>query len=200
MDHMIYYQVWKWCVRKHPNKSKRWVKRKYFSSEGGFGPFSGLGKLSTGEIRRAKLLRLASIKIIRHVIVKGQANPYSSTWKSYFEQRQEIKWKIGPKNKGLLLQIWQKQKGCCPVCQQMIDLDGDRNKHHIQPRKEGGGDNLENLVLLHPTCHRQLHANEKVAHSVKSRLGVKRLERSAGKLASCVLRGVGGSNTIGVES
>ncbi|MDE8559291.1 HNH endonuclease [Pantoea vagans] len=24
----------------------------------------------------------------------------------------------------------------------------------------GGGDGLTNLLLLHPNCHRQLHANE----------------------------------------
>ncbi|MDB6430668.1 HNH endonuclease [Pseudomonas aeruginosa] len=30
--------------------------------------------------------------------------------------------------------------------------------HHILYRSQGGGDSLENRVLLHPACHQQLHA------------------------------------------
>ncbi|WP_261298988.1 HNH endonuclease [Shewanella holmiensis] len=32
------------------------------------------------------------------------------------------------------------------------------NVHHIVERGKGGSDEMENLVLLHPNCHRQLHA------------------------------------------
>ncbi|EAS1844058.1 HNH endonuclease, partial [Salmonella enterica] len=34
------------------------------------------------------------------------------------------------------------------------------NIHHILKKSLGGSDNLENLVLLHPNCHRQLHSND----------------------------------------
>ena len=34
------------------------------------------------------------------------------------------------------------------------------NIHHRIKKVLGGGDGLTNLLLLHPNCHRQLHANE----------------------------------------
>ncbi|EMD2586937.1 TPA: HNH endonuclease signature motif containing protein [Salmonella enterica subsp. enterica serovar Newport] len=34
------------------------------------------------------------------------------------------------------------------------------NIHHKIKTTVGGGDELINLLLLHPNCHRQLHANE----------------------------------------
>ncbi|MBK8754255.1 MAG: HNH endonuclease [Candidatus Competibacteraceae bacterium] len=34
------------------------------------------------------------------------------------------------------------------------------NIHHILPKSEGGGDNISNLVLLHPNCHRQIHSQK----------------------------------------
>ncbi|WP_345724863.1 HNH endonuclease signature motif containing protein [Herpetosiphon gulosus] len=35
--------------------------------------------------------------------------------------------------------------------------DGWHN-HHIVRRVDGGPDTAENRVLLHPTCHRQVHS------------------------------------------
>jgi RNA-directed DNA polymerase len=30
--------------------------------------------------------------------------------------------------------------------------------HHLRWRSHGGSDLIENLVLLHPNCHRQVHS------------------------------------------
>ena len=46
----------------------------------------------------------------------------------------------------------------------MLDLletrhGNDRMRvHYLLPRVEGGKDNVTNLVLMHPDCHDQLHA------------------------------------------
>ncbi|EFY0421430.1 HNH endonuclease, partial [Shigella boydii] len=34
------------------------------------------------------------------------------------------------------------------------------NVHHKVKKVMGGGEELSNLVLLHPNCHRQLHSCE----------------------------------------
>ena len=34
MDHMLFGALWRWARRRHPNKGKRWVKRRYFRREG----------------------------------------------------------------------------------------------------------------------------------------------------------------------
>lgn len=44
------------------------------------------------------------------------------------------------------------------MCQQFITWETGWNIHHVVERHKGGGDELDNLVLLHPNCHRQLHA------------------------------------------
>jgi len=31
------------------------------------------------------------------------------------------------------------------------------NIHHVIERHKGGSDKMDNLVLLHPNCHRKLH-------------------------------------------
>jgi RNA-directed DNA polymerase len=158
LDHLISYQMWQWCKRRHPRKAKTWIKRKYFSPGKNWGIFMGSESLPDGKTKWVPIQRLGEISILRHYKVKGEANPYDPVWKSYFEGRQERQWRTSPKSKGLLLKIWQNQQGRCPVCEQLITTDHEWDQHHIQPRKEGGEDKLENLILLHPTCHRQLHS------------------------------------------
>src|ERR1700723_4755393 len=34
VDHLIFYKLWKWARRRHPNKSPRWFKPKYFDRRG----------------------------------------------------------------------------------------------------------------------------------------------------------------------
>ncbi|WP_433668937.1 HNH endonuclease [Klebsiella michiganensis] len=41
-----------------------------------------------------------------------------------------------------------------------LSFDETGNIHHIVKKVLGGSDAVENLVLLHPNCHRQLHSNE----------------------------------------
>jgi RNA-directed DNA polymerase len=170
MDHLINHQIWRWCARRHPNKSKRWIKRKYFEKGSKFGPFTE-GDKSGDKLRKAELEKLESIPIIRHGKIKGAANPYCPSWKTYFEERQEGAWEKHPKYQEFILKIWRKQGGRCPICQQLIETTQQWDKHHIKPKKEGGEEKMENLMLLHPTCHRQLHSNAKMAHSIKTKVG-----------------------------
>ena len=34
VDHRIFWMVWRWCRRRHPNKSRKWIKEKYFQPQG----------------------------------------------------------------------------------------------------------------------------------------------------------------------
>ncbi|MCF7514341.1 HNH endonuclease [Pseudoalteromonas sp. L23] len=43
------------------------------------------------------------------------------------------------------------------MCRHRITKETGWNIHHIVERVKGGGNELSNLVLLHPNCHRQLH-------------------------------------------
>ncbi|WP_334181125.1 HNH endonuclease signature motif containing protein [Methylobacter sp.] len=53
----------------------------------------------------------------------------------------------------------------CPVCQQPLEANDKWNIHYIRPRSEGGTDNLANMIMVHPDCHRQIHSQH--LHVVK---------------------------------
>jgi RNA-directed DNA polymerase len=53
--------------------------------------------------------------------------------------------------------LWQEQHGRCPVCHTLITKETGWHNHHMIWRSLGGTDRLENRVLLHPNCHRQVH-------------------------------------------
>ncbi|WP_408606445.1 HNH endonuclease signature motif containing protein [Erwinia typographi] len=43
------------------------------------------------------------------------------------------------------------------MCEQFFSKETGWNIHHIMRKTQGGSDSLDNLVMLHPNCHRQLH-------------------------------------------
>jgi RNA-directed DNA polymerase len=87
LDNKVFRLIWNWCKRRHPNKSKQWVKNKYFKTIGKRNwVFSGKPKGGNIEI---SLAYFESTKIFRHVKIKGAANPYDREWHPYFQQRKE---------------------------------------------------------------------------------------------------------------
>jgi len=86
LDNYIFQLLWKWAVRRHPKKNRHWVKDKYFKSvefrNWVFGANDEKGKL-------VKLVSASKTKIIRHVKIKSDANPYLSQWDDYFKQRRK---------------------------------------------------------------------------------------------------------------
>uniref|UniRef100_Q9R669 Group II SELF-splicing intron ORF (Fragments) n=1 Tax=Azotobacter vinelandii TaxID=354 RepID=Q9R669_AZOVI len=85
------------------------------------------GRYPSGKL--ATLLYADDTTIQRHKKIRAEANPY----------------------------LWLGQSKRCPMCKQLITFETGWNIHHIIKRHMGGGDELDNLVLLHPNCHRQLH-------------------------------------------
>jgi len=89
---------------------------------------------------------------------KAAANPYDPKWEHYFEKRRHTKMADHLRGKRRLSYLWQTPIGVCPLCQEKLTEETDWEQHHIEPRVEGGPDTVDNLVLLHPTCHRQVHS------------------------------------------
>ena len=57
-----------------------------------------------------------------------------------------------------LVKLWFDQDGRCPQCSEKITRDTGWHLHHRVRLVDGGDNTLANLILMHPTCHRQLHA------------------------------------------
>jgi RNA-directed DNA polymerase len=158
VDRAIFEGLWQWAIRRHPSKGKQWVAKKYFLHPGsGKWVFFGQQTGKDGRVQLVRLSKASSVSIERQIKVKGEANPYDPSWEKYFEERLSVEMRTRLKGKQRLLRLWQQQKGECPKCRQSITKTSGWHIHHKIGRAKGGGDNLGNLVLLHPTCHNQLH-------------------------------------------
>jgi RNA-directed DNA polymerase len=159
IDHRIYEILWRWAKRRHRNKGKRWVYAKYFrpnyTHQTGF---YGQVKGKDGSSRTQRLTKAAKIPIKRHVKVKAEANPFDPKWERYFEKRLDAKMATEWRGRRSLLTLWQSQNGLCPICQHKITKETGWENHHRSYRVNGGPDTSANRVLLHPTCHKQVHS------------------------------------------
>lgn len=156
----IFKMLWRSVRRKHPHKSTEWIRKRYCPPKGDRSwRFSGMIKQDRqGNMQPIYLVPLAKIPIQRHIKVRAAANPFDPNWESYFEQRLDQKMVNDLKGNRTLRNLWFDQAGLCPVCQQKITKATGWHSHHIVYRVHGGRDGPSNRVLLHPTCHRQVHA------------------------------------------
>lgn len=159
VDCAIYRALWPWARRRHPNKSRRWVRKKYFQTVGyRHWVFSGEIDGPEGKPKTVRLIAAALVPIERHVAIREDANPYDPAWETYFERRLGVTMAATLKGRRTLLYLWKRQHGRCPHCRQPITRITGWENHHRVWRSHGGGDQAANRELLHPTCHRQLHS------------------------------------------
>ena len=80
----IYDEIWRWIKYNHPTKGKKWAAKRYFRNE----IFSDMDKKQQ---KLYFLFRITSIKIRRHVKIKGACNPFNPQWDEYLTIRKRIK-------------------------------------------------------------------------------------------------------------
>ncbi|WP_257324915.1 group II intron reverse transcriptase/maturase [Pseudoalteromonas rhizosphaerae] len=154
VDYRVWKMLWQWCRRRHANRRKRWIKSKYFKSVRKRNwTFSGISI----DGFNYKLIYTNDTVIKRHTKLKAEANPFDLAFEEYFEQRLERAWRESMQGKRKVLSLWLRQQQCCVICRHKITKETGWNIHHIVERVKGGTDEMSNLVLLHPNCHRQLH-------------------------------------------
>jgi RNA-directed DNA polymerase len=172
VDNVIVRKLWRWARRRHRQKSAAWVKAKYFSRPGEEGwTFRGDVTGEKGGKHTVFLFRASALEIRRHVKVRGGANPYDPAWELYFEERIATQMSSTLTGQGTARYLWFEQDGHCPVCDQPLRLEEGWHVHHLLWRSHGGTDAVENLALLHPNCHRQVHSEGLVVEKAASREG-----------------------------
>lgn len=146
LDKLVYHKLKRWAERRHPNKSKTWVAKKYWQTYGG-----DHWVFATKQEDRysAKLLKHAATPLIQpYEKVKGDASPYDGNlvyWSTRLGEHPET-----PKRVSKLLKA---QKGKCAHCGlhfregDVIEVD------HKVAKANGGKDEYKNLQLLHRHCH-----------------------------------------------
>ncbi len=83
VDCAIWKLLWNWANRRHPDKPKKWISSKYFTTEGGnhwvFFGFDGK--------KQVNIFRASTLPIERHIKVRKAFNPYDPAWKEYRRKR-----------------------------------------------------------------------------------------------------------------
>ena len=158
VDSAIFECLWQWSKRRHPKKSRYWIKKRYF------GTLKGDNWAFFGDVdykdhtRRIYLISSARTPIQRHIKIRSKANPYDPADEIYFEHRLGVKMEENLRGRRQLSQLWKEQNGRCPICERPITRLTGWHNHHIVWRTKGGSDSSDNRVLLHPNCHNQVHA------------------------------------------
>jgi RNA-directed DNA polymerase len=159
VDFEIWKTLWRWAKRRHPHKGGPWIKAKYFRVEGNRNwVFAASYQTKEGEPLTTRLVKASDTQIQRHIKIRGDANPFDPKQETYFEDR------LGQKMKGSVtgqvkwLRLWWSQDKECPICNEKIRKEGGWKIHLILPKSEGGADNISNLVMVHPDCHKQIHS------------------------------------------
>ena len=148
LDSFVWRRLFRWAKRRHPDKTGRWIADRYFPHN------PGESWRFTDPTTGKQILRVCeSIKPERYLKVKSAANPFDPDWEAYFRTRDQRM--ALHASSPFRAQILRQQHGLCPGCAQMIQVEEDVELHH----RDGNHQNnqLTNLVLLHATCHHQVH-------------------------------------------
>jgi RNA-directed DNA polymerase len=172
VDRQIFRWLWRWAWRRHDQKSAVWVKAKYFPRVGSREwAFTGELPSKEGPPHQVHLCEAACVRVERHVKIQGAVNPYDPAWESYFEGRLALQMKYTLTGQQTTRILWKDQAGKCLRCGEPLTPATGWQHHHVVWRVYGGSDNMGNLVLLHPNCHRQVHSRGLVVVKAASREG-----------------------------
>ena len=154
VDWVIFNCLWRWARRRHPKKSGRWIKQKYFAQrQDRDWTFFGETCDDEGQSSKVWLQLASSIPIQRHVKVKGEANPYDPAYEAYFDLREQAHMLETFRGTRTLRFLWLEQRGLCIVCKEKITRITGWRLHHCVSLVRGGSKRADNRVLLHPECH-----------------------------------------------
>ena len=168
MEALLFWRLRRWAKRRHQKKNDAWISRKYWRSiDGRSQVFAADIETHEGTKGRLDLYSLQSTPIIRHKKIKGTYHPYDPQWEMYGETLRQERMLESMSYRKEWIRLYVDQKGLCAVCGNAMDMDTGWHDHHLDYRVNGGSNALGNRVLLHPTCHAQVHSlNLKVVKPV----------------------------------
>jgi RNA-directed DNA polymerase len=156
IDYEIFKCLWRWALRRHKKKGKRWIASKYWNHIGNRTwtfSYKTDSKKENGDPYYLCLEYATNTKILRFNKIVAAANPFDERWAEYFEEREGEKMLHNTKSRNILLSIWRKQKRCCPVCGEKLTAETGFKLH--TPKTSSGKTEKH---MVHPRCHKKLHA------------------------------------------
>ncbi|WP_442860761.1 group II intron reverse transcriptase/maturase [Blautia sp. MSJ-36] len=153
-DFDVWRCLWRWCKRRHPKKSHKWIAKKYFRRVGTRNWTFSVNMADSFELH---LIYATDTKIVRWLKTKSEATPFDERFTEYFEDRDTKRMLREINGRKKLNALYKMQKGICPHCGEPITVERGFRIH-----TEVGADFKETNVLLHADCHRELHYSKNV--------------------------------------
>ena len=155
LDFQLYAKLRRWGLRRHSNKSGKWVAMKYWRLEHGtwtFGTKDGMA-----------LYDHVQTPYRPHAKVRLDASPFDGDW-SYWATR------LGkhPELPLRVAKLLKRQQGMCAWCGLYFRMEDQWEVDHIVPQgsPHRGPSTYANLQLLHQHCHDQKTARDRQAVGV----------------------------------
>lgn len=145
-SHRVWGMLWVWAKRRHSNKPSKWVRRRYFMDDGYWTFTDGT----------AKLYRHNATPINRFTKVIGRSSPMNPALRDYWAERKKRHVARETFRKDWL-EMLRRQANACGLCGIAFWPGDPIDDHHRVQRQAGGGNDLENRVLVHRWCHRAHH-------------------------------------------
>ncbi len=91
IERYVYEQLWRMLKRRHRNKSKGWLIKKYWTASGLKHVFAVKAKTKGNLNKVYQVVKICSIGIRRYIKIKAAANPYLPEFAKYFWVRRNNK-------------------------------------------------------------------------------------------------------------
>lgn len=146
LDALLYWQLVRWGLKRHPSKSKAWVSNRYWHSIDGWKRTFATHE-SKGSLR---LIRHIEKPIKRHIQIQRNKSPYDGDWVYWSKRRGNY-----PGTPNTVAYLLKEQKGKCPLCNLNFFSDDLLEVHHKDKNRKNN--RRTNLEVLHRHCHDNIH-------------------------------------------
>lgn len=147
MDRVLMVKLMNWARKKHPRRTREWIRNKYLHLDGTRKRFG----LPCGSSEQRGLKYFAETAIVRHTKVTGSVSPYNGHWIYWtLRGRDAVERRVS------LQKLIRNQKGKCAWCRLYFTPLDSIEVHHVKSKSEGGKDTYGNLQALHRHCHDQV--------------------------------------------
>lgn len=164
LDNWMYERTRSHVCFMHPMKTTKWKQRRYWGKRNPNRPKDNWVFGLEGQ--HPYLRQFAWTNIKRHIPVKGTFSPDDPDRRDYWAKRRLAK--AGQTQTQKWRTLLLRQHGLCPRCGESIieslaegtvTMVEEMQQHHQRPRKQGGTNAWDNLVILHLYCHQQVHSD-----------------------------------------
>lgn len=147
MDKALMAKLMNWARKKHPRRTREWIRNKYLHLDGRRKRFGYL----TEDSLQSGIKHFAETAIVRHTKVTGGASPYDGNWVYWTLRGRDI-----AERRVSLQKHIRNLRGKCARCGLYFTPFDHIEVHHVQRKADGGSDRYVNLQDLHRHCHDQI--------------------------------------------